>query len=302
MEIKKFNQQPIEEISAGNRIIYSFAKPNENIDHSVVHSFGEEWNKFHQFDNSEIEKLGQEYFDILDERMVNKNAYGIDIGCGTGRFTKYLSSRIGFMEAIDPSEAIYAANKLLDGVENVRLSIASTDNIPFADETFDFGMSVGVLHHIPDTQKAINDCVKKIKVGGFFFVYLYYNLDNRGAFFKLLYGIVTGIRKLTSKLPGKLKKIVCDLIAIVLYMPPIILGRVLKLIGLKKIADKLPLSAYQNYTFFIIRNDALDRFGTSLEQRFTKVQIEEMLKKAGLEEIRFSEGIPFWHVVGKRVS
>ncbi|MFX8809228.1 class I SAM-dependent methyltransferase, partial [Acinetobacter baumannii] len=89
--------------------------------------------------------------------------YGIDIGCGTGRFTKFLSDRIGFIEAIDPSEAIFVADKLLSEIQNVRLSMASTDNIPFNDETFDFGMSIGVLHHIPNTQKALRDCVKKIK-------------------------------------------------------------------------------------------------------------------------------------------
>lgn len=46
--------------------------------------------------------------------------------------------------------------------------MASTDNIPFNDETFDFGMSIGVLHHIPNTQKALRDCVKKIKMGDTF--------------------------------------------------------------------------------------------------------------------------------------
>jgi hypothetical protein len=163
-------------------------------------------------------------------------------------------------------------------------------------------MSVGVLHHIPNTSKALNDCVKKIKIGGYFFIYLYYNLENKGTFFKFILTLVTAIRKITSKLPMSLKKIVCDIIAIVFYMPIILLGRLLKKCQLDKLANKLPLSAYQNYTFFIIRNDSLDRFGTTLEQRFSRKQIEDMMKSAGLDEIKISDKIPYWHAIGKRIK
>ena len=52
----------------------------------------------------------------------------------------------------------------------------------------------------------------------------------------------------------------------------------------------------------MIRNDALDRFGTSLEQRFSKKEIEEMMRNCGLDHIKFSENIPYWHVIGKRIK
>jgi len=53
-----------------------------------------------------------------------------------------------------------------------------------------------------------------------------------------------------------------------------------------------------------MRTDALDRFGTRLEQRFTKKEIKFMLERAGLEKIVFSDTEPFWCVVGykKEVS
>jgi hypothetical protein len=47
-----------------------------------------------------------------------------------------------------------------------------------------------------------------------------------------------------------------------------------------------------------MRTDALDRFGTRLEKRFTKIQIEEMMLRAGLENINFSNDLPFWCAVG----
>lgn len=298
-----YNQNTTAIIKSVNRDINAFSTDvtNSNIDYSVVDSFGEEWKKFHNFSDREIEIDALHYFDIIDDRMINKNTYAIDLGCGTGRWTKYMKDRVGFMEAIDPSDAIFTADKLIGPADNIRLAKASIDNIPFDDETFDFAMSIGVLHHIPDTQKAMNDCVKKVKIGGYFYAYLYYNFENRGPFFKLLFLFVNSVRKITSRLPMNSKKIVCDMIAVVIYMPLVLFGRCIKLIGLKKIAESLPLSHYQKQTFFWIRTDALDRFGTSLEQRFSKKDIINMMTNAGLSEIKFSDLMPYWHMVGKRI-
>ena len=49
-----------------------------------------------------------------------------------------------------------------------------------------------------------------------------------------------------------------------------------------------------------MRTDALDRFGTRLEQRFSYNQIKEMMLKSGLENIEFSNEEPFWCAVGYR--
>ena len=263
--------------------------------------FGEEWLKFNDFTDKLIKEAAEEYFDIIDETIVNEETYVLDIGCGTGRWTKYLSSKAGFIEAVDPSNAIFAADKLLREVENVRLTKASVDTLPFPDETFDFAMSIGVLHHIPDTQQAMNDCVKKVKKGGYFYVYLYYNLDKRGFLFKMLFKLTDVIRSVVSKFPGRLKKIICDILAVIIYMPLVLWVRFLVFIGLRRLAKQMPLSAYNNKSFFIIRNDALDRFGTRLEQRFSEKEVEKMMQNCGLTNILISPGVPYYHAVGKRV-
>ncbi|MBS1734687.1 MAG: class I SAM-dependent methyltransferase [Bacteroidetes bacterium] len=295
-----YNTDPIKYIKATNRDIAIFSTEGENIDAEVVESFGDEWLKFHDFSDEIIHDIAKEYFDLLNDTIVNKTTYAIDIGCGTGRWTKYLTEKVGFVEAIDPSNAIIAADKLLGKTENVRLSKASTETIPFADETFDFAMSVGVLHHIPDTQQAMKDCVRKVKKGGYFYCYLYHNLETRGWWFKTLYWLSNQLRKVVCKLPSKLKRFVCDVLAIVIYMPLVLWVRFLVLIGLRKIAVKMPLSAYNNKSFFVIRNDALDKFGTRLEQRFSKKQVETMMQQCGLEEIVISPLSPFYHAIGRK--
>ncbi len=305
MLLAPYNQAPVHVVKTGTREIHCFQIGNHeqnNIDTEVVQSFGEEWTKFNSFSENEISRTGDMYFDIIDDAIINQSTYGIDVGCGTGRWTKYLLPKIGFMEAIDPSDAILSANTLLGDAPNVRLTKAATDNLPFADETFDFGMSVGVLHHIPDTKKALTDCVKKIKIGGYFYVYLYYSLDNRGMMFKFLFWLVNVLRMAVSSLPAFPKRVVCDFLALVIYYPLVLIGRLFRAIGLPKIASKIPLAGYQNQTFFIIRNDALDRFGTTLEQRFSRKEIEAMMTEAGLTEIVIPDTLPYWHAIGKRIK
>lgn len=294
---------PLKNIQTPNRTIGVYAISNENIDQETVQSFGAEWNAFHGFSEQEVSLLSQEYFDIVTSKMVNSDTIMADFGCGSGRFTKYWQGKAKRIVAIDPSDAVFAADKLIGKDDTIDIVKASIADIPFPDHYFDFGMSIGVLHHIPDTQQAMNSCVQKIKPGGYFYTYLYYNLDNRGWLFRLIWKASNVFRVIIAALPQKLKVIVCDLLAFVVYVPLVGLVRFLKLVGLpKSFWSKIPLSAYENKSLFIIRNDALDRFGTPLEQRFSKKEIEAMMTNAGLVNIVFSDCVPYWHAVGQKAN
>jgi hypothetical protein len=108
------------------------------------------------------------------------------------------------------------------------------------------------------------------------------------------------VRKVVCKLPQRPKAWVCDFLAIVIYMPFVLWVRFLVLIGLRSVAKKMPLAAYNNKSFFIIRNDSLDKFGTTLEQRFSKKEVAELMRNCGLEEVVISEGTPYYHSVGRK--
>jgi len=181
------------------------------------------------------------------------------------------------------------------------LSQASVDNIPFHDNYFDFVMSLGVLHHIPDTQKGLKDLIAKLKPGGHALIYLYYALDNRSFIYKSIFQLSSVFRFIISKLPSLLKKGVCDLIAAFVYLPFILLAQIIKLLFGSKAAEKIPLSYYIGKSLNVVRNDVLDRFGTPLEKRFSKVEIEEMMKSAGLSNIVFSPNMPYWHAIGQKI-
>ncbi|MCS6895927.1 MAG: class I SAM-dependent methyltransferase [Bacteroidia bacterium] len=273
--------------------------PVHGASEDVVKSFGKEWQAFHSFSSNEIEKLGEEYFDIMKD-IWRADWVVLDAGCGSGRFSLYMASRVKWIEAIDASfEALSAAKTLLTGVSNVRLTCASLHNIPFPDESFDLAISLGVLHHIPDTEGALAQLYRKVKKGGYVLLYLYYALDNRSWAYRMLFRVVDALRRFISHRSITFRRIAAEILAWSVYLPLVFLARALRWMGLA-VYEKLPLSYYVDKSFYIMRNDALDRFGTSLEKRFTRGEIEEMLRKAGFVEIVFSERMPFWHVRARR--
>lgn len=303
MNFTPYKDQPLNNVTTREQSIANFVtNQEENLDKETVESFGEEWSKFSSFTAEEIKNAGDQYFDIVTSEQLNKESIVLDLGCGSGRWTKYVANKVKLIEAIDPSLAVLSAVKLNKDEKNVRVTQSGVSNIPFADNTFDFVICLGVLHHIPDTPQALKDTVKKLKPGGTILLYLYYSFENRGGIYKALFNTSTFFRKGISKQNKKIKKFICDLIAIFVYMPFVFLTRFLNLIGLnKKTTKKIPLSYYSDKSFNIIRNDALDRFGTPLEQRFSKAEITKMMTGAGLKNIIFSNNEPYWHMTGEKV-
>jgi ubiquinone/menaquinone biosynthesis C-methylase UbiE len=272
--------------------------PLKNIDQKTVDGFGDEWTKFDQAGMlaEDAQRLFDSYFSIFPWDILSTDSVGFDLGCGSGRWAKLVSPRVGKLHCIDPSTAIEVAKKNLRAQVNCEFHRAGVDDIPLPDRSMDFGYSLGVLHHIPDTRAALAACVAKIKPGGPFLIYVYYAFDNRPVWFKVIWKISDGIRRVVSSLPYRMRYMVSQLIAGLVYWP---LARTAKLLEFLRLnVSNFPLSAYRDTGFYVMRTDALDRFGTPLEQRFTKSQIKQMMESSGLENIKFSDQTPFWCAVG----
>ena len=272
-----------------------------NVDVKTVEGFGEEWSRFDQTGMTETELNEQfaRYFAVFPFESLPDDAEGFDLGCGSGRWAKLMARKVGRLHCIDASaEALAVAKRNLASARNAEFHHASVAEIPLTDDSMDFGYSLGVLHHIPDTAKGIESCVRKIKPGAPFLVYLYYAFDNRPAWFRAVWKISEVFRRLISAMPFGLKKIVTDGIAVAVYFPLAKIAGLLEKLGVN--VESFPLSVYRHHSFYTMRTDALDRFGTRLEQRFTRAEITEMMQRAGLENIRFSDGFPYWCAVGTK--
>lgn len=269
-----------------------------NIDNKTVESFGDEWTRFNQSGMSDVEarKAFNEYFALFPWGLLDPTAEGFDMGCGSGRWARFVAPHVGRLNCIDPSASINVARHTLAAHDNVVFHRASVDASGLQPSSQDFGYSLGVLHHVPDTAAAIRSCTELLKPGAPLLLYLYYAFDNRPAWFRALWQISDLGRRVIYRLPPTLKHMATDIIAALVYWPLARLSGILKRLHFP--VHGMPLSFYRDHTFYTMRTDARDRFGTPLEQRFTRAQICSMMLDAGLVNVRFSEGAPYWCVVG----
>src|SRR6476620_4534013 len=152
-----------------------------NIDPKTVEAFGEEWSAYDQkvLPKAEHKRVFDEYFSVFPFERLADGAEGFDLGCGTGRWAELVAGRVGSLHCIDPAaKALAVARERLAYLPNVSFHLASATDIPLPDESQDFGYSLGVLHHIPNPEAALASCVRKLKRGAPFLVYVYYALEN----------------------------------------------------------------------------------------------------------------------------
>jgi ubiquinone/menaquinone biosynthesis C-methylase UbiE len=275
--------------------------PASNLHARTVSGFGAEWSRFDQtgVEEAELRRFFGLYFEQFPWGLLPPNAVGFDVGCGSGRWARFVAPRVGTLHCIDAAaDALEVARGALaaDGLTNAVFHHASVDQLPLPDGSMDFGYSLGVLHHVPDTAGGIASCVRKLKPGAPLLLYLYYAFDNRPPWYRWVWRGSEAIRGVVSRLPERARFLTADVVAGTVYFPLARLGKLAEKAGLP--VSHFPLAFYRNASFYTMRTDSLDRFGTSLEQRFTQDQIRRMMEAAGLERISFRDGAPYWCAVG----
>jgi SAM-dependent methyltransferase len=273
-----------------------------NLDPHTVASFGDEWQRFDQQEiaPAESERVFDDYFAIFPWDQLPSNAEGFDMGCGSGRWARFVAPRVGRLHCIDPSSALAVARQALADQPNVQFHKASVAASGLPPNSQDFGYSLGVLHHVPNTAAAIRSCTELLKPGAPLLVYVYYAFENRPRWFHWLWQISNTARLVIRLLPPRPKQLITDLIALFVYWPLARFAALVEIVGFP--VGSFPLSYYRSCSFYTMRTDARDRFGTPLEQRFTRAQIRQMCSAAGLVNLRFSQRAPFWCVVGLKAE
>jgi SAM-dependent methyltransferase len=272
-----------------------------NADPTVVAGFGQEWRTYDQSKLSAAE-LGErfdQYFRLFPWDRLPAEPIGFDLGCGSGRWARFVAPRVKALHCVDASAAAIAvAKRALVDRPNCTFHVASVGEAPLAAGSMDFGYSLGVLHHVPDTLAGVRACAELLKPAAPFLLYLYYSLDGRPRWFRALWQAVDVARLAISRLPHRAKLAVTSAIAALVYWPLARAARLAERLGRE--VEVMPLSTYRESSFYTMRTDALDRFGTRLEKRFSKAEICQMMEAAGLERVSFSAQPPYWCAVGYR--
>jgi SAM-dependent methyltransferase len=271
----------------------------QNLHEETVHGFGRQWQSFDQrrVDDREQEEIFAQYFSVFPWERLPPQPRGFDAGCGSGRWARLVAPRVAELHCVDASAgALDVAARNLADLPNCRLHHTSLDALPLPDASMDFGYSLGVLHHLPDPAAGLAACVGKLKPGAPFLVYVYYACENRPTWFRVLWRTSDVFRRVLSRAPHRVKLAVTGTIAALVYLPLARLAAVAERRGHR--VDSFPLAYYRGRSLYTMRTDALDRFGTLLEHRFSAGELERMMRAAGLVEIRFSPAPPYWCAVG----
>ena len=265
---------------------------------NTVKDFGDEWEKFdnQDLDTIELKKIFKSYFYIFPKERFNKKKIGIDLGSGSGRWAKLVAPKVKKLYLLEPSGKAIEVSKKLKFNKNVTYINKEIKDIDKIKKTFDFAYSLGVIHHLSYPEKAFKLIRSKLKKNSPFLVYLYHNFENNNFLYKIIWKLSEIFRKVISRQNFKVKSLICDLIAFFVYYPLSKISIIFDKMGIN--VDNFPLSYYRYKSFYIMRNDSLDRFGTKYEKRYSKADIIKLFKKAGFKNIKISNRRPYWCAIG----
>lgn len=96
--------------------------------------------------------------------FMKPNSKVLDIGCGNGKNIKYLLDNCMEVKGIDFS------SKLVEICQEKNLDVIEADmrNLPYQDNTFDYGICIAALHHLQEEKdriQALNEMIRVCKDG-----------------------------------------------------------------------------------------------------------------------------------------
>lgn len=122
---------------------------------------------FKEFDRikvQDVERYAMPYWEFEK----SKGLKVADIGCGPGWITVNYAKNGADIHSVDLTPKAVELTKKHLNYYNLQgnVQVGNAEELPFEDEYFDLVVSSGVLHHTPDTQKAINESYRVLKKGG----------------------------------------------------------------------------------------------------------------------------------------
>jgi len=266
---------------------------DQKIAEDIQFTFGKEWQEFSEI-LPEYEREFTQYFDLINlSGLENKRV--CDLGCGIGRWDYFLKDQCKELVLVDFSDAVFVARHNLKDAENILYFMGDLRRLPFRYDFVDFLFCIGVLHHLPCS--ALEEVRSLKKYTSQILIYLYYALDNRPFYFRVLLMLATRLRLRTASVRNSHFRILFSWAgALFIYFPFIILGSILRPLGGSHL---IPLyESYHGKTLKRIRQDVYDRFFTRIEQRFTKEEI--MTLKDTFSNVNVSNQLPYWHFLLER--
>lgn len=248
----------------------------------TAESFAYEWNNIYK--ESSFEKNNFLHFigPYIKENDI-KGRITLDIGCGSGRFTKHaISCGATLAFGVDLGESVEFAYKLTENLENACIIQADIYNLPFENK-FDLAYSIGVLHHLPNPQAGFSKLPKVLKSNGTMAIWVYNRRNNNRALY-----FYEPIRSLLKRMPKpflyKFSYVPAAIAHLLNYIT-----HFFDFLGFKKIAKIIPFSYYANFPFNMKLNDSFDIIATPKSNYYYVEEIERWFFDSKLKDIKSYE-------------
>jgi ubiquinone/menaquinone biosynthesis C-methylase UbiE len=206
----------------------------------------------------------------------------LDVGTGSGRHAYHAAEAGAEVIAVDVGDSIDVARRNLP--RDVLTVQADAERLPFDTASFDMVMSIGVLHHLPEPERALRAVARFVRPGGRLHVYLYWKPER--AWQRGVLGGVTAVRRATTRMPHRLLHALCYPLAAALYAGVVLPYRLLRRSpATRRLAQEWPLKTYADYPFGVLVNDQFDRFSAPIEHRYDRDEARALLERAGCADV-----------------
>jgi SAM-dependent methyltransferase len=242
-------------------------------DDSYAGNFSFEWqiHKRTQFDD-ETKRESEDTFRLktgwTPEMLRGKRV--LDVGVGAGRFADVAARWGADVVGVDISYAVESSRENLSKYPTAQVVQGDIFKLPFADESFDYIFSIGVLHHTPDCHAAFAALPRLLRPGGQVAIWLYNAYaDNLR--------VNTFYRELAQKLPPQVLYALCHLAVPGYY--------VFKVPVLRSVLHHLvpTPSSHKDPRWRIL--DTYDWYSPKYQSRHTYPEVFEWFREAGLVDI-----------------
>jgi len=268
------------------------ARPSATL--STLRAFGDEWKRFPER-HAVHEGIFRWYFEGAGG-VAWKGLDALDAGCGMGRWLHFARREGAHAVGMDVSPALEVA-AAREGGDLVQADLRQP---PFLPESFDLVFCLGVVHHLEDPLQGVKALARLVRPGGELRLYVYRSLEDEPWARRALLGLVTLIRRLTTRLPYGLVHASAAIIAVaatVLFLWP------RRLLHRTPWGDRLtrglPLVQYTNIPFRMLVAEQFDRLVAPIEGRFRREEVEAWIRAVGFEVVTILAGLG-WRVVARR--
>lgn len=115
-----------------------------------------------------FEEIVERWMTLISERIGPRQRVELlDLGCGTGRFSIPMASRLGYtVTGADNSEEMLEKARNKEGGDRVKWSVEDATRLSYPNASFDVVFISHLLHHLDEPLDVVRECFRTLRPDG----------------------------------------------------------------------------------------------------------------------------------------